>query len=218
MYIGKVNAEIKNAAMPCVYEFLGICFAASTGAVSIFPFKDFIAALALLVVIYTISDVRYHFRIAAAPVALYEITFGLIVFIGCGTLLTDIWIGEKWPVPNSYLTSAIWQGILAALFIGLVLTWMYYAFVRAPIFGRGNYKKYANALYRVILKGSDAELPIIAHELAFSAQALVGYASNFDKSKHANKNPSPEGYATSTAKHATHGMLDSSRPIAALFL
>lgn len=181
--------------MPCVYELWEICFVAPMGMASIFPFKDFIAALALLVIIYTISDVRYHFRIAVAPVALYEITFTLIVVIGFGTLLTDVWISEKWPVPNSNITLAMWQGVLAALFVGLILTWMFYAFMRAAVYGGRNYEKYAHALYRVILKGSDAELPIIGHEFTFSAKVLVDYASRLDKSKHAEKKSSPEGYA-----------------------
>lgn len=180
--------------MPCVYELWGICFVVPTATESIFPFTDFIAALALLVIIYTISDVRYHFRVAVAPVALFPITFGLIVVIGFGTLITDIWISEKWPVPNSLITQAIWQGMLGVLFLGLILTWMYYAFMRPPIFGRFTYKKYAHALYRVILKGSDSELPLIAHELAASAKALVDYASRIDKKKDANKG-TPEGYA-----------------------
>lgn len=181
--------------MPCVYELYGICFITPTGSASLFPFKDFISALAMLVIVYTISDVRYHFRIAVAPVALNMITYGLIAVIGFGTLITDIWISEKWLVPDTFITLAIWQGMFGALFVGLILTWMFYAFMRPPTFGRRNFEKYAHALYRVVLKGSDAELPVIAHELAASAKALVGYASRLDKSKHAEKKPSPEGYA-----------------------
>ena len=81
--------------MPCVYEFCGICFVTPTGTAALFPFKDFISALALLVVVYTISDVRYHFRVAVAPLALNAITYGLIAFIGFGTLITDIWIAQS---------------------------------------------------------------------------------------------------------------------------
>lgn len=181
--------------MPCVYEFYGICFVTPTGTASLFPFKDFISALAMLVIVYTISDVRYHFRIAVAPVALNTITYGLIAVIGLGTLVTDIWISEKWPVPDTFITLAIWQGMFGALFVGLILTWMFYAFMRPPTFGRRNYEKYAQALYRVVVKGSDAELPVIAHELSASAKALVGYASRLDKSKHVKKKSSPEGHA-----------------------
>ena len=86
--------------------------------------------------------------------------------------MTDIWISEKWLVPDSLITTAIWQGTLASLFLGLVITWMHYAFIKPPIFGRNNYKKYTRELYRIVLKGSEAELPIIAHE-APAASALA---------------------------------------------
>jgi len=50
--------------MQCVDSFWGICFVPANGTASLFGFKDFIAALALLIIIYTISDVRYRFRIS----------------------------------------------------------------------------------------------------------------------------------------------------------
>lgn len=166
--------------MDCTNIFLGICFSPIASTANVFGFKDFIAALALLVIIYTISDIRYRFRISVAPTQLYKISFLLIILIGIGTLITDIWISDKFPVPKSLLTAAIWQGVLAALFLGLVITWMYYAFIKPPIFGRNNYKRYAYELYRIILKGSDDELPAIANELAASSESLVSLAAAQD--------------------------------------
>lgn len=99
--------------MQCAHLIYGICFVPIQGTASLFGFKDFIAALALLLIIYTISDVRYRFRISVAPTPLFKITYILISLIGFGTLVTDIWISEKWLVPDSLLTTAIWQGILA---------------------------------------------------------------------------------------------------------
>lgn len=185
--------------MQCVQSFWGICFVATKGTASLFGFKDFIAALALLIIIYTVSDIRYRFRVAVAPTPLFRITYALIVVIGFGTLLTDIWISEKWLVPNSiFITTAIWQGILAALFLGLVITWMHYAFMKPPTFGANNFNKYAQELYRIVLKGSEAELPIIAHELAASAKSLVTLAAGLRKLKAEAKGPlkpCAEGYA-----------------------
>lgn len=184
--------------MHCINSFLGICFVPVTTTASLFGFKDFIAALALLIIIYTISDIRYRFRVAVSPASLLKISYAFIGLIGFGTLATDIWINEKWLVPDSLITAAIWQGILAALFLGLVITWMHYAFIKPPIFGRNNYQKYAQELYRIILKGSEAELPIIAHELAFSAKSLVTLAANLKKVKaEAKGEPKScaEGYA-----------------------
>lgn len=183
--------------MHCINSFLGICFAPITTTANLFGFKDFIAALALLVIIYTISDIRYRFRISVSPTPLFKISYVLIVLIGFGTLATDIWISEKLLVPESFITAAIWQGILAALFLGLVITWMHYAFIKPPIYGRNNYQKYAQELYRIVLKGADAELPIIAHELAASAKSLVKLAAELkvEAAAEGKLKPCAEGYA-----------------------
>lgn len=184
--------------MRCVYLFWDICFVPTNGTASLFGFKDFIAALALLIIIYTVSDIRYRFRVSVAPIPLFKITYALIGLIGFGTLATDIWISEKWLVPDSLITTGIWQGILAALFLGLVITWMHYAFMKPPMFGRNNFNKYAQELYRIVLKGSEAELPIIAHELAASAKSLVTLAAGLGKMKADGKGevkPCAESYA-----------------------
>jgi hypothetical protein len=186
--------------MECVDYLFGICLVPIKGTASLFGFKDFIAALALLVIIYTIADIRYRFRVAVAPIPLFKITYALISAIGFGTLVTDIWISERWLVPStSFITTAIWQGVLAALFLGLVITWTYYAFIKPPIFGCKNYYKYAQELYRIVLKGSEAELPVIAHELAASAKSLVTLAAGLAKLKAEAKGklkPCAEGYAS----------------------
>lgn len=184
--------------MYCDNSIWSICFVPVTTTASIFGFKDFIAALALLIIIYTISDIRYRFRVSVAPTSLFMMSYVLIGLIGFGTLATDIWISEKWLVPDSLITAAIWQGTLAALFLGLVITWMHYAFIKPPIFGRNNYKKYAQELYRIVLKGSEAELPIVAHELAASAKSLVMLAAGLERLEDkANEKlkPCAEGYA-----------------------
>lgn len=185
--------------MQCIDSFWGICFVAVNSAANLFGFKDFIAALALLIIIYTVSDVRYRFRVSVSPVPLFKISYALIGLIGFGTLATDIWISEKWLVPDSLITTAMWQGTLAALFLGLVITWIHYAFIKPPIFGRNNYHRYAQELYRIVLKGSETELPIIAHELAASAKSLVTFAAGLAKAKaEAKGKPKPcaEGYAS----------------------
>ena len=120
--------------MHCVKIILGIRFVPVSFTASIFESKDFIKALALLIIIYTLSDIRYRFRLLVSPTPIYKVSYALICFIGFGTLATDIWISEKWLVPDSYITTAYWQGTLAALFLGLAITWIYYAFVKEPIY------------------------------------------------------------------------------------
>lgn len=143
---------------------------------NIFGFSEFLAAVALLAVVYTIADVRYKFRIAVTPGALYATTFILIAVIGLQTLLTEIWVAEGWWVPKTIgLTRSTWQGIFGILFLGTFLTWMYYAFIRPPVFGRRNALRFARELYRYILRGNDDELKVIANELARSAKPLIKY-------------------------------------------
>lgn len=162
-----------------------ICFvkqAVPAGGVpqSLFGFPQFMSALALLVVVYTVTDVRHRFRLAVAPIPLYSLTYVLLAAIGVATLLTDIWLRERWLVPETtFLTASIWEGTWAALFLVLALTWIWYAFVHPPKFGRRNSFRYARELYRYILKGSDAELPVIADELARSAEQLIHRALAF---------------------------------------
>lgn len=145
-------------------------------ATKIFGFSEFLTAVALLTVVFMITDVRYKFRIAVTPGSLYFTTFFLIAIIGLQTLLTEIWIVEGWWVPKTiWLTRAIWQGIFGLLFLGTFLTWVYYAFIRPPVFGRHNALQFARELYRYILRGNDDELKVIANELAKSAKPLIKY-------------------------------------------
>lgn len=169
----------------------------------IFGFAEFITALALLVVLYTIVDVRYKFRLSITPGALYPVTFTLIVIIGVATLLTDIWLAEGWWLPKTAaLTRSIWQGIFGALFLGAFLTWMYYAFIRPPVFSKRNAKQFAQNLYRLVVKGNDAELAVIANEVARSAMPLVKFSRRLtrrseskDKTETSRRRITAEDYA-----------------------
>jgi hypothetical protein len=177
-----------------------LCFVPPEAADSprIFGFSEFITALALLVLLYTIADIRYKFRLTVTPGALYLVTFGLIVFIGVGTLATEVWLAEGWWVPRSTgLSRTIWQAMFGMLFLGAFLTWMYYAFLRPPIFSRRNWYKYGQTLFRVVLKGDDSELPVIADELGRSAFALVKLAKRvqLEGPRKGRYKPGVEGYA-----------------------
>src|ERR1700679_181217 len=153
--------------MQCVEQIWGVCFIAAGGGgeSSIFKFADFIAAMALLAIVYTLSDVRYRFRLAIAPTKfhLFDETFAMILVIGFGILAIDLWSAEHWLVPETvFITAPILRATLAAMFLVLALAWMWYAFIRPPIFSNSNAMRYYNALYYAVVKGSGEELPIIA--------------------------------------------------------
>lgn len=161
----------------------GICFAKlDASSPELFGFSEFLAGLALMILAWTIADVRYRFRVRTAPVPLQSITFSVVVSVGLLTLLTDLWRAEQWLVPSGDLISpAIWQAILACVFLLTFLTWTWYAFIRPPIYGRRNAERYAQTLFRFVLKGSPADLSVVADELANSASSLVRFATNRDR-------------------------------------
>jgi hypothetical protein len=120
-----------------------------------FGFSEFLAGLALMVLAWTIADVRYRFRVRTAPIPLQGITFAVVAGVGVLTLLTDLWRAEQWLVPQGdLLTPASWQALLGGLFLLTFLTWTWFAFIRPPTYGRHNAERFAQTLYRFILKGS----------------------------------------------------------------
>ena len=148
-------------------------------APKIFGFSEFLAALALMVLAWSIADVRYRFRLMTTPLPMEKITFVTISCVGILTLLTDLWRAEEWLVPAGHLlTPASWQAILGGVFLLTFLSWVWFAFIRPPIYGKKNAKRYAQTLYRFILKGNPAELSIVADELKRSIKSLIRYATD----------------------------------------
>lgn len=163
-----------------------------TNMTKFFGFSEFLTSLALMVLAWTIADVRYRFRIMTAPLPLQKITFGLIAAVGFLTLLTDLWRAEQWFVPAGIpLTYAGWQVILGGTFLFTFLSWAWFAFIKPPIYGKRNAMRYAQTLYRFILKGDPTELSVIADELIYSVKSLVLYAT--DKRELENHRFYPDG-------------------------
>lgn len=166
----------------CIWD---ICFIPlDINGQKFFGFSEFLAGLALMVLAWTIADARYRFRVRTAPMPLLGITFSVVSAVGILTLLTDLWRAEQWFVPKgNLLTPGSWQALLGGLFLLTFLTWTWFAFIRPPKYGRHNAERFAQTLYRFILKGSPVELAEIADELTYSARSLVRYATDRGKNK-----------------------------------
>ena len=159
----------------CDYYLLDLCLTrppVETGF-AIFGFSEFLTALALLILVFNSSDFLYHFRTSIAPIPLRSLSFMAAIFIGGGSLLTDLWFAEQWyALPWSISRAAI-QGVLGALFLSMALLWIWFAYERPPAFGRRNYKRFYNTLFRTIIRGSETQLPVVAGELVRSAESLI---------------------------------------------
>lgn len=192
--------------------YWGVCWVplAKDGYVKIFGFAEFLAALALLAVLFTISDVRYKFRTAIVPGNLYLTTFAVMLLVGAQALMSEVWIALGWYVPvTSGLTAVTWQALFGSLFLVTFATWMYYAFIRPPIFARRNAERYAQTLFAYVLKANDDELKVLSHEIGRSAEAIVRFSrptidstviDSFDvgnqrSQRDPKKMPAPRAYA-----------------------
>lgn len=176
-----IPVPIPKPDINCEY-YLDLCLVkASNDVPSIFGFGEFIAALALLLVLYTITDIRYRFRINIAPINIIKFTYVSILIIGVMLLLSDVWFSQGWLIPEAINNKVLWQGSLALYFLSTVLIWLWYAFISPPIFNKRNYKVFANELYRAILKGLDSELPVIANEIGRSAKELIKFSNQYSR-------------------------------------
>jgi hypothetical protein len=142
-----------------------------------FGFAEYLAAVAVIALAWTTADFRYKFRVATAPIPLEKLTFWVVASIGVLTLLTDLWRAQSWYVlAGPVMTPAEWQALLGAAFLGNFILWVWFAFARPSKFGPSNDRRYANEVYRVLLKGSNTEVPEIADELIRSIPALIADA------------------------------------------
>jgi hypothetical protein len=165
--------------MGCAATHFGLCLTRppADAGVAIFGFAEFIAALALLVLVFNSTDFLYRFRIAVAPFPLILFTFLATAFIGFGSLLTDLWFAERWPALAWAVSRADIQAALGAFFLLVALLWMWFAFISPPVFGRWNCKHFHHSVFQAIVRGSDTQLPVIGSELARSATPLLRHAA-----------------------------------------
>lgn len=181
----------------CFYK---ICFSPlSVNDPKFFGFSEFLAGLALMILAWTIADIRYRFRVQVAPLPLKMITFSIVVFVGLSTILTDLWRASGWLVFNqTFITSALWQAFLAITFFTTFLIWIWFAFIRPPLFSKLNSKRYVSTVYKYLVEGVPTNLAIIAVELTHSASRVIKYAPEsyrFEKVDNSAKLEKVELYA-----------------------
>jgi len=158
-------------------------------AAGIFGFAEFVQAFALLVLIFTVSEVRIRFRIETAPIPLWKVTFVVSAFIGAACLITDFWFARNYPLPLFLPSRAGLQTLLGSLFLFMVLTWLWFAFVNPPKFGRLNARNFTRTLYRYLLQGAESDLPFVATELGRSARTIIKFAREYP---HPARSPSEQ--------------------------
>ena len=144
-----------------------------------FGFSEFLTSLALMVLAWTTSDVRYRFRIDCAPIPLKGITFWVVVIFGTLTLLTDLWRAEQWFVLTSIpLTIGSWQALMGGALLLTYFLWVWFSSLAPATYGKKNPDKFYQNLYVRVINGSQNELTTMAQEITYSIESIIRYAKN----------------------------------------
>lgn len=160
----------------------------------VFGFGEFIGAVALLIVFFQIVDIRYRFRLAVLPRFFRQTVLVSIAFIGLGTLTMELWLREGWLTLRSPITPGMWEVIFALLFLATFVSLTYFTFIRPPVFNKRNAERFARALYRIIVKGDDAELAVVADELSRSSSNLISLCAAHEERRKSATTPGALAY------------------------
>lgn len=153
------------------------CFALDKTAPRYFGFAELIMGLALTLVVWTVADLRYKFRIDTAALPVRRASVVITIIVGFLALLTDHWRASQSRVPlGGWLTPETWQLLLGGGFFLVLAAWLWLAFFWPARFNACNAKKFADSVERRLLRGSPTELAIVGDELARSVSRIVNYA------------------------------------------
>src|SRR5262249_25008046 len=106
---------------------------------------------------------------------IWTVTFWCSAAIGIGTIVTDLWFLQKWPLPLHLADQRYWQFAFGILFLATVFMWLWFSFICPPKFGRFIPLNFTRQLYRYLLQGDEKDLPTIAAELQRSAWNIIKY-------------------------------------------
>ena len=183
--------------MICESDWLGLCWqkAHDINQETIFDFKDFVAALALLIIIFTISDSRYRFRLSVSSVNIPIMIYIFGPAIGIFSLMVTLWFARSWLLP-SFLNDRLWiETVLGVSFVILISTWVLNIYVFPSKINILNYRRFGKEIYRVLLRGSEEEIGIVSSEIERSAKNLITYASDRSNESENENNDGKEKYA-----------------------
>lgn len=171
----KETCEVIN----CILWGINFCLepASSSNKSSIFGFGEYLATLALLLVIFTVTDFQYRFRLSLTKVNLKILGFGLSFFIGVLVFLTDFWFQNNFLVPGFLNNQNNIKFGLGGIFLLLIFYLYFRSFVRPAVFGKGNAKNYFLTIRHFVGEGNPERLAVVASEIGFSTKEILNFAS-----------------------------------------
>ncbi len=162
----------------CISHLLGACIerAETPSGAPLFGIGEFLTAIAVFAVAYTLSDERYKFRLAVSAVPLHTVFFVVTILTGMGLIVLPFWFEWSFPIPSFLNDQTIFEAVFATLVIGLIALWTFVAFISPPRFSSRNSLRFAQRVFHSIADGDEGELTAVAYELGRSARPIVQIA------------------------------------------
>jgi len=151
---------------------------------NIFSFSEYLAALALLLVVLMASDFRYHYRLFLTRTNLRKVGFGVGLTVAVAILTIDIWFQNDLPIPKLLSNANNLKIVFAAAFLAYVFYVIRVAIISPPVFNKTNAEKFFEANYHLIHEGHADRMQIIAEELQRSVGNIIesaGKISSIDR-------------------------------------
>lgn len=158
---------------------------------SIFGFAEYLASLALFLVIMTSSDFRYRYRLSLTKTNLRKVGFWVALGIGTALLLIDWWYQNGFPTFKFLANPSNLKAALALILLGSVSYLISVAVIRPPTFTKANAQQFLSANYHFIHEGNPERLQVIAEELQHSLEPLFRLYTGFPTPSRKNEEQEP---------------------------
>jgi hypothetical protein len=181
--IGEVLRSIYDTLAECLDQYVLTLSTAEAPPTSIFGFSEYLASLALLLLVMASSDFRFRFRLVCAREDLRAVGSWLAVSIGFSLLAIDVWFQNKLPIPKLLSNANNLKAFLALVFLFFVFRVLSIAFLRPPVFGNKTARSIFNAAHQFILEGDSERVRVVAEELRRSIPKIINFASDANVTK-----------------------------------
>lgn len=152
---------------------------------NVFGFPEFIASLAIFIVVYSASDFRTRFRVAVAIIPLKIALMWLMFFVCALTITSSYWYENGFYVPKMFEKKANLEILIGAAFALTSLAWICIAYIFRPSFSKWNCHHFAQAFFSTLLKGAESEIIIVAEEIQETLPKIIKAAS-MEQSKYSD--------------------------------
>ena len=165
---------------------------------NIFSFSEYLAALALLLVVMIASDFRSRYRLSVARTDLRKVGFRIGLWVGVAILAIDVWFQNGLPIPQLMANANNLKAVLGLVFLAIVFRAISVAVIRPPVFSKANAKRFLEVNYHCIHEGNAERIQVVAEELRRSLPAVVTLATKLSvvrAGKRIERNPPEAAHA-----------------------